>query len=130
MSGLPPPKRLQVLHELPRDGQPLRVEAFNLVDAGAGVLGEGVNVDLAMGQHQPHTDRGMPQAIDAALRIGRGVVLQPRDGEQAPARYRQIAGQRSPLVNTCSHGLNGVRSNWNSNLHEKCLRLALVVKEC
>jgi hypothetical protein len=32
-------KRLQVLHQLFRDRQALRVEPLNLIDAGAGVLG-------------------------------------------------------------------------------------------
>ena len=41
-----------------------RVEARNLVDAGTRVLGQGVDVHLAMRQQQPHADRRVAQAVD------------------------------------------------------------------
>ena len=54
----------------------LGIEALDLLDAGASVLGEVEDVDLAVGEDDPHADRGVPQAVDAALGVGDGVVLQ------------------------------------------------------
>ena len=56
--------QLQVLHQLAGDRQTLRVEAFNLVHAGARFLCQGVDVDLAMGENQAHADGGVAQAVD------------------------------------------------------------------
>jgi hypothetical protein len=41
------PKALQIFHQLRGNRQVAGVEAFNLIDAGASVLGEREDVDLA-----------------------------------------------------------------------------------
>ena len=52
------------------------IEAFNLVDAGAGVLGQVEDVDLAMAKDDPHAYGGVPEAVDASIGFGHGIMLQ------------------------------------------------------
>ena len=56
----------------------LGIEALDLLDAGASVLGEVEDVHLAVREDDPHADCGVTQAVDAALGVGDGVVLQLR----------------------------------------------------
>jgi hypothetical protein len=53
------PKTLQVLRQLRRERQVACVEAFDLLNAGAGILGEVEDVDLALRENDPHTNRGV-----------------------------------------------------------------------
>jgi len=53
----------------------LGIEALNLLDARAGVFGEVEDVDLAMRENDPHADRGVAQAVNAALRIRDQVLM-------------------------------------------------------
>ena len=52
-----------------------RIKAFNLIDAGAGVLGQVEDVHLAMANNNSHANRGESEAIDTAIRVGHGVML-------------------------------------------------------
>ena len=54
----------------------LGIEALNLFNARASVLGEVEDVDLAVGEDDAHADGGMAQAVDAALRLRDGIVLE------------------------------------------------------
>jgi hypothetical protein len=47
-SPLPFPKALQVLRHLSRERKVARIKALDLIDAGAGVLGEVEDVDLTV----------------------------------------------------------------------------------
>ena len=55
----------------------LGIEPFDLVDAGAGILGEVVNVDLAVGPNDRHANRRVPQTVDGAIGVGDRIVLEP-----------------------------------------------------
>ncbi len=46
--GASPSEALKVLHKLDTERKMPCVEPFNLFDAGAGILGEGIDVDLAL----------------------------------------------------------------------------------
>ena len=59
--SLLPTKALQVPGHLRAEWQVTRIEAFDLFDAGAGVLGEVEDVDLALAQDDAHTDGGVAQ---------------------------------------------------------------------
>ena len=52
------------------------IEAFNLIDTGASILGQVEDVDLAVAQNNSHADGGVPKAIDTAIGVGHGIVLQ------------------------------------------------------
>jgi hypothetical protein len=53
------PKTLQVLRQLGRERQVAGVEAFDLLNAGAGVLGEVEDVHPALRENDPHANRGV-----------------------------------------------------------------------
>ena len=55
------------------------IEPFNLVHARAGVLGQRVDIDLALAQRQSHTYRRVPE------RIERVAVFKQRIGFQITA---------------------------------------------
>ena len=55
----------------------LGIKPFDLIDAGAGVLGEVVNVDLAVGPNDRHANRCVPQTVDGAIGVGDRIVLEP-----------------------------------------------------
>jgi hypothetical protein len=71
------PKTLQVLRHLARKREVLGVEAFDLLDARPGILGEIEDVDLAVRENDPHADRRVTQTIDAAFRLRDGIVFEP-----------------------------------------------------
>jgi len=52
------------------------IEAFNLIDTGASILGQVEDVDLAVAQNNSHADGGVPKAIDTATAVGDGIVRQ------------------------------------------------------
>ena len=56
-----------------------------LADARSGVLCERVNIDLTLGEDEPHTDSGMPKAIYAPVGVRLEVVLQSCHFEKAAA---------------------------------------------
>ena len=78
----------------------LGVEAFNLINARASVLGQSIDVDLALRENDPHADGVVAQAIYAAFLVGDGIVLQPRPFQQQieltleDARRRGSVGDR------------------------------------
>jgi hypothetical protein len=49
---------------------------FDLADARSGVPCERVNIDLTLGEDEPHTDSSMPKAIYAPVGVRLEVVLQ------------------------------------------------------
>ena len=69
------PKTLQVLRELRRERQVACIEAFDLIDAGAGILGEIEDVHLALRENDPHANRRMTKAIDRPLGLKNGIQV-------------------------------------------------------
>ena len=57
------------------------IEALDLVDRGAGVLGQREDVDLAPGIDQPLADGGVPQRVDRVRLARMDVPLQPSAGQ-------------------------------------------------
>jgi len=53
-----------------------RIGAFNLINAGAGVLGQVEDVHLTVAQNNSHANRSMPKAVDTAIAVGHGIVFQ------------------------------------------------------
>ena len=54
-------ERLKVAHQVTAYRQGSGIEPLYLRDAGAGILRQGVDVDLTLGLHQPHTDSGVAE---------------------------------------------------------------------
>ena len=52
-----------------------RIKAFDLIDAGAGVLGQVEYVDRAVAENDPHANRSVTKAVDASITVGNGIVL-------------------------------------------------------
>jgi len=78
-----------------------RIEALNLIDAGAGILGQVEDVDLAMTENNSHADSGMTQAIDASVGVRHGVVI------QAGAIQQQIELPFKDARCCCAVGVEG-----------------------
>ncbi len=56
----------------------LGVEPLNLLHARARVLGEVEDVDLAVGENDPHAYGRVAQTVDAAICVGDRIVFQSR----------------------------------------------------
>jgi len=70
------PEALEVSGHLARQRKVARIEAFNLIDAGASVLGQVENVDLTVAQNDSHANRSMAKAVDTSIGVGHGIMLQ------------------------------------------------------
>lgn len=68
---------MKVLGELRAQRQVAGVEPLDLLHRGPGVLGEVEDVDLPLGEDDPHADRRVPQLVDRVPHAGEGIRLQP-----------------------------------------------------
>ena len=59
-----------------------RIEAFNLIDAGASVLGQVEDVDLAMTENNSHANRSLAKTVNTAIGVGHGIMLQTSSIQQ------------------------------------------------
>jgi hypothetical protein len=69
------PEALEVSGHLARQRKVARIEAFNLIDAGARILGQVEDVHLTMAQNNSHADCGVPEAVDTAIGVGHEIVF-------------------------------------------------------
>jgi hypothetical protein len=54
----------------------LGIKSLDLIDACAGVLGEIVDIDLAVGANDRHANRRVSQALNGAIGVGDRIVLE------------------------------------------------------
>jgi hypothetical protein len=76
---VPLSKALEVLRHLPSERTMARIEPLNLIDAGAGVLGQVEDGNLPVNENNSHADGGVPKAVDAALSVRCWIVLQNQE---------------------------------------------------
>ena len=77
------------------------IEAFNLIHAGASVLGQVEDVDLTVAQNNSHANRSMTEAVDATVGVGHGIVL------QAGSFQQQIELALKDACRCCAIGIVG-----------------------
>ena len=78
-----PSELLKIPGHLGAERQVAGVEPLDLLDAGAGVLGEVEDVDLPLRQDDPHADRRVPQRVERVLHAG---GRDPSSARPAPER--------------------------------------------